>query len=530
MTLLPVVGRELGVAARRAATYWMRFAIAAGALAIFFVLFASNNGSVPELGEMLFTALGIPALGFAMLAGVFLTADSLSVEKREGTLGLLFLTDLKGYDVVLGKMAANCAHAYFGLLAVFPVLSLPLLMGGVSVAEFWRTVLVFCCTLYFSLSIGMLVSALSHEGRQAMAATFGALMVVFGVLPLMWGSWSEFSHLPSLTFLLWPNPVWATIKADDGEYLTRAGRREFWTSIGTMVLLGTACMAVASWALPRWWRKTPGAEAGKTRGRWEFFSRRPWKRPEALGEGKPFYWLAKNDRAGGLGLGKMMLLLLLLWAGCAFVGLSVRNQRAFYGISLVLVFALHFTAKVLLAAECGRRFHQDRQSGAMELLLVTPLTPDEIVAQQEEALRARFQPTLLILIGISLLNVLLVLGEAKRLQIGSEETGIFLEVLLGGTLLLWLDARALIWLGMWKGLTARTHPRSVLTILAVVLGIPWLVGFVLAFVAGMLVNGVGAVEVCAGLWYGLGALVDVIATGLARESLRGSFRSVVAQG
>ena len=29
------------------------------------------------------------------------TADSLSAEKREGTLGLLFLTDLRGYDVVL---------------------------------------------------------------------------------------------------------------------------------------------------------------------------------------------------------------------------------------------------------------------------------------------------------------------------------------------------------------------------------------------------------------------------------------------
>ena len=29
------------------------------------------------------------------------TADALSSEKRNGTLGLLFLTDLKGYDIVL---------------------------------------------------------------------------------------------------------------------------------------------------------------------------------------------------------------------------------------------------------------------------------------------------------------------------------------------------------------------------------------------------------------------------------------------
>ena len=52
---------------------------------------------------MLFTVLNAIAFIFCLLAGVFLTADCLSEEKREGTLGLLFLTSLKGYDVVLGK-------------------------------------------------------------------------------------------------------------------------------------------------------------------------------------------------------------------------------------------------------------------------------------------------------------------------------------------------------------------------------------------------------------------------------------------
>ena len=37
---------------------------------------------------------------FALLTGPFLTADCLSRERREGTLGFLFLTDLGGFDVV----------------------------------------------------------------------------------------------------------------------------------------------------------------------------------------------------------------------------------------------------------------------------------------------------------------------------------------------------------------------------------------------------------------------------------------------
>ena len=76
-----------------------------------------------------------------LLAGIFTTADCLSEEKREGTLGLLFLTDLKGYDIVLGKIVAASVNWFFGLLALFPVLALSLLMGGVAPGEFWRKIL-----------------------------------------------------------------------------------------------------------------------------------------------------------------------------------------------------------------------------------------------------------------------------------------------------------------------------------------------------------------------------------------------------
>src|SRR5690242_21503418 len=95
-----------------------------------------------RVGGRMFATLSFLIAIFCGLEGLRYTADCLSEEKREGTLGLLFLTDLKGYDVVLGKLAATSLNALYGLIAIIPVLAIPLLLGGVSIGEFWRMTLV----------------------------------------------------------------------------------------------------------------------------------------------------------------------------------------------------------------------------------------------------------------------------------------------------------------------------------------------------------------------------------------------------
>src|SRR6266576_2729857 len=164
MTFLPVVDRELRVAARRRGTYWTRllFAVVCAGIVSLVLMFAwAMRGGTSGVGAGLFRFLTLIALGFSAFAGVFLTADCLSEEKREGTLGLLFLTDLKGYDVVVGK-----------------VLAITLTMGGVTAGEFWRMTLVFLNTLFFSLSVGMLVSSVSHQEHQAMTGAAGLMLLI----------------------------------------------------------------------------------------------------------------------------------------------------------------------------------------------------------------------------------------------------------------------------------------------------------------------------------------------------------------
>src|SRR5687768_4645112 len=138
MTLLPVVERELRVAARERGTYRVRFlaaflTILFSAFSLWFVRVAFNERPIPPRDLFLF--LSWICYIFVAIAGFTLTCDTISQEKRDSTLGLLFLTDLRGYDIVLGKLTVAAARGLYALGATFPVLALPLMMGGTNLAE-----------------------------------------------------------------------------------------------------------------------------------------------------------------------------------------------------------------------------------------------------------------------------------------------------------------------------------------------------------------------------------------------------------
>jgi hypothetical protein len=128
-----------------------------------------------SVGRSLFDTLSTLAFGLCLLAGIFTTSVCLTEEKQSRTLGLLFLTDLTGHDVVLGKLATISLNTVQTLVGIFPVLAVSLILGGVSSGEFWRMALTLLNTLFFSLAGGLFVSAISRRAGKAMAGT--ALLV-----------------------------------------------------------------------------------------------------------------------------------------------------------------------------------------------------------------------------------------------------------------------------------------------------------------------------------------------------------------
>jgi ABC-type transport system involved in multi-copper enzyme maturation permease subunit len=184
MTFLPIIGRELRVAARRRGTHWVRPLVALIAMLVGAAIFVINAGAPQQkLGQFIFQGISILCMVYCLLSGRISTADCISGEKREGTLGLLFLTDLNGYDVVLGKLVATSLGGFYGLLAVLPVMALPLLFGGVASGEFWRMVIVLLDTFLFSLAIGIFGSTISSDARRAMAANFALALLLMGDCP-----------------------------------------------------------------------------------------------------------------------------------------------------------------------------------------------------------------------------------------------------------------------------------------------------------------------------------------------------------
>src|SRR5437870_6704380 len=225
MTLLPIVERELRLAARARATYWTRLAI--GLIAIFLAacIFILTFGMPPEqIGRHVFEGLAGLIFIYCLAYGRRSTADCLSQEKRERTLGLLFLTDLKGHDVVLGKLVATSLKGFYGLLAVFPVLAVPLLLGGTTNGEFWRMVLVLVNTFLFSLAVGVFGSALSRDFRRAMAANLLLFLLFVAVPPAIAMTFSR-RPVPEMFFSC---PAYSFYLCADKQYSVEADH--FWWS------------------------------------------------------------------------------------------------------------------------------------------------------------------------------------------------------------------------------------------------------------------------------------------------------------
>ncbi len=64
-----------------------------------------------QIGKAFFGVLAIGMSIWAIVSG-WAGYDTLSSEKREGTLGFLFLTNLTGTDVVLGKLVSIALPAF----------------------------------------------------------------------------------------------------------------------------------------------------------------------------------------------------------------------------------------------------------------------------------------------------------------------------------------------------------------------------------------------------------------------------------
>lgn len=479
MTFLPIVDRELRVAARRRGTYWLR--VAAAVLAIFiggWVFLASWGDPPSRIGQSLFVAMSVLALIGSLLTGVIVTSDCLSEEKRDGTLGLLFLTDLKSYDVVLGKLAATSLNAFYGLVAILPVMAIPFFLGGVAPAEFSRVALVSLNTLFLSLAAGIMASALCQDERRAMGATILILLLmVFGPPALM--AWLKFKNwIPNdEPGFLEACPAYSAGLAFERMYNNRADR--FWRSLGVVHLFGWLFIFLAGRIVAGAWRdKVATARKVRWRERWKLWrlgnsAQRGEYRRELL-DVNPILWLASRDR-----LKRTFVWTFLAVAGCLWLWGYLEHRSDWLDTTNYIFTALTLQTflKLWVCTEACRRFSEDRNAGALELLLSTPMQVGEILGGQLLALWRQFGVAVVVVLATDCIFLIATRQGLYQAQEKEFVTWMFLA----GMVIFVADLLAIAWTGMWLGLTSRKANRATLGTFWRVLLLPWVV-----FAGGMI--------------------------------------------
>ena len=478
MIVLSIVERELRVASRRSATYWSRSQAVLAALVptAFLIAGPIPFPSTARMGQHTFQVLAYLSFISVVIAATRLTADCLSSEKREGTLGFLFLTDLKPRDVVFGKLAATSLTAFYGLLALVPVLAIPLLCGGVAFMDVLRLALVLINALLFSLSLSMFVSALSWQERKAIGIAILVLFAIMAGIPIAVAvlmASNPTGVLAPVLAVFSPGTSIAIVAL--GKYSTMTDA--FWGCLALTHGLAWLLLFATCHLLPRVWQDRP---AQGTWLRWREFRRRALLGKVALQktfrrhllEANPIYWLASRERRAvwhpWVFLGSMTLLgTVACWL--------IRVRGVDLAVLLSVSFFLNWFFKHWIVNLACQTFSADRDKGALELLLSTPVTVKEMVRGYWMGLRRLFlAPLAVILVAEWLCFIIACVGRDS--QSGPDDFVSFAIVaFVIGQAVFWADLFALVWVGWWSGVVSRNASTAVSATYFRLMILPWLV-------------------------------------------------------
>jgi hypothetical protein len=480
MTLLPILGRELQTRSRGHANYWTRFCVGLAGVLICMESFELNVlGSPSHMGGFVFNGI-VGAAFLVSCSACFLTADAISGEWREGTLGLLFLTRVRVLDVLLGKLGSIGVAALCALLAFLPILMVPVLAGGITGGEAFRKGLGLLDILFLALVVGLFSSAAEHERFRAVRKA----MLMLGVLVLVpffayvgWGRGLFFySGLLSPLVLL--------VRAGDSVYTTSPW--PFWLSLLALQAISWMLLfeagrrlrrAVASDRNLAGRASKPTAEAKQRAIGLDVWQ--PIKE-----DASPVEWLVYREHGVHAGIWALGVLAL---ACNSWIPLVRQAQGHPSGLFLLAVASPLGTIAGLIGATAvawvaSRFFVGVRQSGDLELLLTTPVGAQTVLDDQWRVLKRVFVWPVLCMQAPMLPQLLIGLSAVDPNLSASVRLSVALLKLVT-VLNSFLCASALCWLGLWFGLRARTQAGAIVWTAGLGQGLPSLVTLICSILA-----------------------------------------------
>jgi ABC-type transport system involved in multi-copper enzyme maturation permease subunit len=302
-----------------------------------------------------------------------ITADCVSREKREGTLGLLFLTPLTVFDVIASKAAIHVLRALTLFLAALPLLGLPLFLGGVD----WRWLLL--------ATLGQANAVLLGIAGGLYASTRGGSTIQVMVMAEGWAlGLVVFSRLVTrgLVYALMGTP-W------------RLG----WllNVVGTNTPLSLILFVLLLWASVRrlratWHQDSPSPEQPgwvklfSNSEFWQDFFR--WDKRGTLNR-NPIAWLQEYSWTARLTKWGWVVVVLVT----EFVLLTRYSARRSPLLQPLVTVAFGLG----IAFSAAGSFRREQETGLLELLLVTPLSVRQLLGGRLWGICCHYLPALAIL-------------------------------------------------------------------------------------------------------------------------------------
>ncbi len=137
-----------------------------------------------DMGRNLFIGLMIIEAVLCALFAPALTAGAISAEREQQTLDLLLLTRLSPMNIIVGKLISSLSFILVILLCALPVAAISFLLGGVSPAQLWWSLLMILATVLNFGCMGVYASSRFQKTATAVTIAYGAGLLWLGTLPL----------------------------------------------------------------------------------------------------------------------------------------------------------------------------------------------------------------------------------------------------------------------------------------------------------------------------------------------------------